>query len=233
MDSDESLVDAHRKIAHLSAGSSGNASVRTMKGGGTFLIKPSGIPYEDLKKHMMVEVSITGALVGNPLYKPSTDTASHALLYRTFPSLNAIVHTHSNHATAFAAIGADIPCVLTAIADVFGGPISCLPYADIGNDAIGRMVAKEMLEELKESNILIDHRITFIKKAYLLRNHGVLTLANDLATAVHMAIMVEDSAKTLTIAANLRPEKLNWVGLPPEAVAANYKRYSNLYGQTK
>ena len=143
--------------------------------------------------------------------KASSDTASHLYIYRHMPAVNGVVHTHSNYATAFAAVGKPIPPVLTAIADEFGGPIPCGGFALIGGDEIGKIV----VESIGNS------------PACLLKNHGVFTVGPSSEKALKAAVMVEDVAKTVWIALQL--------GSPGEIAAEDisklHERYSNAYGQ--
>ena len=119
--------------------------------------------------------------------KPSSDTASHLYIYRHRPDVGGIVHTHSRYATAFAALGKPIPCVLTAIADEFGGPIPCGPFALIGGEQIGKMVVENI----------------GISPAILLKNHGVFTIGKTALDAVKSAVMTEDVAATVWLALQL------------------------------
>src|SRR6185369_15833217 len=100
---------------------------------------PSGLKFEELTPENMVVVDIDAKLVEGD-YKPSSDTASHCYIYRHRGDVNGVVHTHSRYATAFAALGRPIPCVLTAMADEFGGPIPCGGFALIGGEEIGEQV---------------------------------------------------------------------------------------------
>jgi len=125
--------------------------------------------------------------------------------------VNGVVHTHSNYATAFAALGKPIPPILTAIGDEFGGPIPCGDFALIGGDEIGKIVVES-----------IGH-----SPACLLKNHGVFTVGQTGEKALKAAVMVEDVAKTVWIALQL--------GIPDEISADDidklYDRYTNVYGQ--
>ncbi len=189
----------------------GNVSARDPESG-LVVIKPSGIRYEGLTPENMVVVDLDGRVVeGN--YKPSSDTASHCYIYRHRPDLNGVVHTHSRYATAFAAVGQSIPCVLTAIADEFGGPIPCGGFALIGGEAIG----EEVVKCLQGSN----------SPAVLLQNHGVFTVGKTVEAAVKAAVMVEDVAATVWMAKQLG----NPLPIPPEEVAKLHHRYTNVYGQ--
>jgi L-ribulose-5-phosphate 4-epimerase len=189
----------------------GNVSARDPESG-LVVIKPSGIRYEGLTPENMVVVDLDGRVVeGN--YKPSSDTASHCYIYRHRPDLNGVVHTHSRYATAFAAVGQPIPCVLTAIADEFGGPIPCGGFALIGGEAIG----EEVVKCLQGAN----------SPAVLLQNHGVFTVGKTVEAAVKAAVMVEDVAATVWMAKQLGDP----LPIPPEEVAKLHHRYTNVYGQ--
>ena len=141
---------------------------------------------------------------------PSSDTASHAYVYRHRPDVMGVVHTHSNYATAFAAVGRSIPVVLTAIADEFGCEIPCAPYARIGGQEIGKTIVEHIGPSL----------------AVLMRQHGVFTIGPSVEKALKAAVMVEDIAKTVWLALQIGEIE----ELPAEEIAANYERYSTRYG---
>jgi L-ribulose-5-phosphate 4-epimerase len=122
----------------LVAWTSGNVSAR-VPGSDLVVIKPSGVAYDDLAPESMVVCDTAGQRVAGSL-SPSSDTAAHAYIYRHMPAVGGVVHAHSAYATAWAARGEPIPCVLTAIADEFGGEIPVGPFALIGGDEIGRGV---------------------------------------------------------------------------------------------
>jgi len=144
---------------------------------------------------------------------PSSDTAAHAYVYRHMPSVGGVVHTHSTYACAWAARGEPVPCVLTAMADEFGGEIPVGPFALIGDDSIGRGIVET----------LADHR----SAAVLMRSHGVFTIGGSAREAVKAAVMCEDAARTVHLArAYGEPAPL-----PPDQVDALYARYQNHYGQ--
>jgi len=127
------------------------------------------------------------------------------------PQVNGVVHTHSNFATAFAALGKPIPPVLTAIGDEFGGPIPCGGFALIGGEEIGKVVVES-----------IGH-----SPACLLKNHGVFTVGSTGEQALKAAVMVEDVARTVAIAMQMgTPDEI-----PAEYVAKLHDRYMNVYGQ--
>src|SRR5258708_30715742 len=123
----------------LVAWTSGNVSAR-VPGADLMVIKPSGMGYADLTPGSMVVGDLDGVAVSDG-YRPSSDAATHAYIYRHMPEVGGIVHTHSTYATAWAAAGEPIPCVITAMADEFGGEIPIGPFALIGSDEIGRGAA--------------------------------------------------------------------------------------------
>ncbi|MFL5806557.1 MAG: L-ribulose-5-phosphate 4-epimerase [Roseiflexaceae bacterium] len=187
----------------------GNVSARDPETG-LVVIKPSGILYEDLRPEDHVVVDLEGAIVEGKL-KPSSDTASHLYIYRHRPDVNGVVHTHSPHATAFAALGQPIPVYLTAIADEFGGPIPCAGFALIGGEEIGQQV----IEHIGSS------------PAVLLKNHGVFTVGPRATKAVQAAVMVEDIAHAVWLALQLgTPDEI-----PADDVAKLHHRYMHVYGQ--
>lgn len=208
-----SVTELNKRIPaeKLAVWTGGNLSAR-LPGASEFWIKPSGVPYEDLKSEMLVKCDLNGKRIAGDL-EPSSDAQSHAYIYRNMAKVNGVVHTHSNYATAWAAVGQPIPCVLTAIADEFGGDIPVGPFAPIGNDEIGRGV----VDTLNASR----------SKAVLMRNHGVFTIGSSAASALKAAVMCEDVAKSVWIAKSLG----ELVRLPQDVIDALYERYANSYGQ--
>jgi L-ribulose-5-phosphate 4-epimerase len=186
---------------------------------GLVLIKPSGVDYDTLRPEDLAVVDLDGEPVGGDRVpdgvatelRPSVDTPHHLVLYRRDPSIGAVVHAHSNYATAWAAAGRPIPCALTAMADEFGGEIPCAPYADNEDDHIG------------EAILAVRTRAP----AVLLAGHGVFTFDATPAKAVKAAAMVEDAAKTLSIAMSLGEP----ASLPPEEIEKWWTRYHATYGQ--
>jgi L-ribulose-5-phosphate 4-epimerase len=209
----EQLVLLHQELkgAELVVWSGGNISQR-VEGG--FLIKPSGLLYNQLTAESMVLCDLDGNVIeGN--HAPSSDTASHAYIYRNMPDVNGVVHTHSNYASAWAAVEKPIPCILTAIADEFGGEIPLGPFAIIGDDSIG----KGVVETLKGSR----------SKAVLMSQHGVFTVGKDAQSALKAAIMCEDVAKSAHLAYQIGEPK----PLEQKIVDQLFDRYQNVYGQAK
>lgn len=206
-----SLLNLHLQLfdAGLVVWSGGNISQR-VEGG--FLIKPSGLMYPQLTKESMVYCDLDGNVLDGE-FAPSSDTAAHAYVYKNMPEVGGVVHTHSNYACAFAAVNEPIPCILTAIADEFGGDIPVGPFAEIGDDSIGRGIV----------STLSGHR----SKAVLMAQHGVFTIGKDAKSALKAAVMCEDVAKSAHLAKGLgSPERL-----PQEAIDRLFNRYQNVYGQ--
>ncbi len=195
----------------------GNVSAR-VPGADLFVIKPSGVSYDDLSPENQILCDLDGNVIPNtPGWErsPSSDTAAHAYVYRNMPEVGGVVHTHSAYATAWAARGEEIPCVITAMADEFGGPIPVGPFAIIGDDSIGRGIVAT----------LTGHR----SRAVLMQNHGPFTIGTDARDAVKAAVMVEDVARTVHIAREGGP----LIPIPQDAIDALFARYQNVYGQPK
>lgn len=193
----------------------GNVSGR-VPGAELFVIKPSGVSYDDLAPENMILCDLDGRVVpGSPGSdrSPSSDTAAHAYVYRNMPEVGGVVHTHSTYATAWAARGEPIPCVITGMADEFGGEIPVGPFAVIGDDSIGRGIVQT----------LRGHR----SRAVLMRNHGPFTIGKDARDAVKAAVMCEDVARTIHISRQLGDP----LPIPQEKIDALFDRYQNVYGQ--
>ena len=211
----EQVCGLHAALASsgLVAWTSGNVSARVPASGGDLMvIKPSGVAYADLTPAAMVVCDLDGSPLDGE-YQPSSDTAAHAYVYRHMPTTGGVVHTHSPYATAWAARGEPIPCVLTAMADEFGGEIPVGPFALIGGDDIGRGIVAT----------LTGHR----SPAVLMRSHGVFTIGPTAHDAVKAAVMCEDVARTVHLArayGEPRP-------LAPDQVDALHRRYQEEYGQ--
>jgi L-ribulose-5-phosphate 4-epimerase len=200
---------------NLVAWTSGNISARVRGQGGEpdlVVIKPSGIGYADLTPGSMVVCDADGTRVDGE-YLPSSDTSAHCYVYRHMPAVGGVVHTHSSYATAWAARGEAIPCVITAMADEFGGEIPVGPFALIGGDEIGKGIVAT----------LTGHR----SPAVLMRSHGVFTIGPTAASAVKAAVMCEDAARTVHLARMLGEPS----PLPADQVDALHRRYTTEYGQ--
>jgi L-ribulose-5-phosphate 4-epimerase len=189
----------------------GNVSAR-VPGHDLMVIKPSGVSYDKLSAAAMIVCDLDGTVVDGDL-APSSDTAAHAYVYRHMPQVGGVVHTHSTFATAWAARGEPVPCVLTGMADEFGGEIPVGPFALIGDDSIGRGIVET----------LRGHR----SPAVLMRNHGVFTIGRDARAAVKSAVMCEDVARSIHISRQLGEP----VPIRDDDIDRLYDRYQNAYGQ--
>ncbi|MFE2754560.1 L-ribulose-5-phosphate 4-epimerase [Actinosynnema sp. NPDC059335] len=207
------VADLHRELTRyeLVIWTAGNVSAR-VPDRDLMVIKPSGVSYDELTPEAMVVTDLHGNLVEGD-YSPSSDTAAHAYVYRHMPEVGGVVHTHSPYATAWAARGEPIPCVLTMIADEFGGDVPVGPFALIGDDSIGRGI----VETLRESR----------SPAVLMRNHGPFTVGKDARAAVKAAVMLEDVARTVHFAHQLGTPK----PIEQHHIDSLYARYQNVYGQ--
>jgi L-ribulose-5-phosphate 4-epimerase len=195
----------------------GNVSQRVVVGSepgpdDLLVIKPSGVTYDELTPESMVVCDLDGTLVDGTR-SPSSDTAAHAYVYTHMPHIGGVVHTHSTYATAWAARGEPVPCVLTMMADEFGGDVPIGPFALIGDDSIGRGI----VETLQDSR----------SPAVLMRNHGPFTIGKDAKAAVKAAVMVEEVARTVHIARQLG----GTVPIAQSDIDSLYARYQNVYGQ--
>lgn len=188
---------------------SGNVSGRDAETG-YVVIKPSGVSFDALTPEKMSVVDLDAKVVESQL-APSVDTPAHLYIYSHRSDIAGIVHTHSNYATSFAALGKPIPAVLTAIADEFGGAIPCAPYCQIGEEQIGQAVVDH-----------IGHG-----PAIILQNHGVFTIGRTSWDALKAAVMVEDVAKTVHLAM-LRGEP---IPIPEWEIRRAHQRYVEKYGQ--
>ena len=207
------LADLHRELVRygLVVWTAGNISAR-VPGADLLVIKPSGVPYDELTPSNMVVCDLHGNVVEGD-HQPSSDTATSAFVYRSLPDIGGVVHTHSTYATAWASRGEPIPCVLTMMADEFGGEIPIAPFARIGDEEIGMAIVET----------LRNHR----SNAVLLKNHGVFTIGKTARDAVKAAVMCEDVARSVHIARQLG----NPAPIAEADIDALYDRYQNEYGQ--
>ena len=208
---DVSSLHAELVRYDLVAWTAGNVSGR-VEGADLFVIKPSGLDYDELAPENMVVCDLDGGVVEGG-HAPSSDTAAHAYIYRAMPEVKGIVHTHSPYASAWAARAEAIPCVLTAMADEFGGEIPIGPFALIGGEDIGRAVVAT----------LRGHR----SPAVLMQNHGVFAIGRDPRAAVKAAVMCEDVARAVHLARQLGDP----VPMAQADIDSLYDRYQNVYGQ--
>ena len=180
--------------------------------GDLFVIKPSGVSYDELDADAMVVCDLQGDLVEGTR-SPSSDTAAHAYVYEHMPHVGGVVHTHSTYAAAWAARGEEIPCVLTMMADEFGGPVPVGPFAIIGDDSIGRGIVET----------LQGHR----SPAVLMQNHGPFTIGATPKAAVKAAVLLEEVARAVHISRQLGDP----LPIPQASIDALYDRYQNVYGR--
>ncbi|MFT0847348.1 L-ribulose-5-phosphate 4-epimerase [Actinomycetaceae bacterium L2_0104] len=213
----EKVAKLHEELPanDLVVWTAGNVSER-VPGADLFVIKPSGVRYDELSAEVMVVCDLDGNKIddGTPeKLSPSSDTAAHAYVYRHMEDVGGVVHTHSTYATAFAAVHKPIPCVLTMMSDEFGGEVPVGPFAIIGDDSIG----KGIVETLRDSR----------SPAVLMANHGPFTIGRDATAAVKAAVMVEEVARTVAAAMQLGEP----VPVAQEHIDSLYNRYQNVYGQ--
>ncbi|MFG1604517.1 L-ribulose-5-phosphate 4-epimerase [Actinoplanes sp. NPDC049265] len=209
----EQVATLHAELPRneLVVWTAGNVSAR-VPGEDLLVIKPSGVSYDEITPENMVVTDLDGKLVEGDL-SPSSDTAAHAYVYRHMPEVGGVVHTHSTYATAWAARAEPIPCVLTMIADEFGGEIPVGPFALIGDDSIGRGIVATLRAGRS--------------RAVLMQNHGPFTVGPDARAAVKAAVLCEDVARTVHIARQLGEP----VPIPRQHVDSLFDRYQNVYGQ--
>lgn len=174
-------------------------------------IKPSGMDYEQITPDNLVAVRVSDGKILTEGVRPSVDLPHHLFLYRNMPEVRGVIHTHSNYATAFAAVGKAVPLVLTAIADEFGAEIPCAPYVDNEGEHIGEAIMK------------YKNRAPSI----LMGNHGVFAWGASPKSALKAAVMTEDVAKTVWLAMQIGSPK----EIPAEEAEKWYDRYHNRYGQ--
>jgi L-ribulose-5-phosphate 4-epimerase len=194
---------------------SGNAS-GIDRARGLVAIKPSGMDYDKMRPSDMVVTDLNGRLVSNKgaaTWKPSVDLPHHLYLYNNRLDIGGVIHTHSNYATSFAALGRSIPAYLTAIADEFGGEIPCVPYIDNQGDNIGQAI----LSHIGAS------------PAVLLAHHGAFAVGKTPRDALKAAVMLEDVAHTCHLALL----KGDPQPLPPNEIKKWFDRYHTAYGQSE
>ncbi len=169
---------------------------------GLFVIKPSGVEYDELKPEDLVVMDLQGKKVEGDM-NPSSDTKTHLVLYNAWPEIGGIVHTHSPHAVAWAQAGRDIPAYGTTHADYFYGPIPCarsLTAAEIDEDY-----------ETNTGNVIVE---TFAERqlnpihvpAVVCRNHGPFTFGKDAAQAVYHAVVLEEVSRMAMFTEAINPK---------------------------
>lgn len=177
---------------------------------GLVAITPSGMPYDSLTPEDICLVDLDGNRVDCP-WKPSVETPLHLVFYRARPWCSAIVHTHSLYATAFAALGQEIPVVVGTLASTVGGSVPCAPYTKSGTTEFGEVALNAMGD----------------RTAVLLGNHGVVALGRNLADAYTVAEVVENAAKIYHFALSVGKPNL----IPEEEVQRIRTGYLTKYGQ--
>lgn len=169
---------------------------------GLFVIKPSGVEYDRLRPEDMVVMDLMGNQVeGN--YRPSSDTATHLELYKAFPEIGGVVHTHSSYATSWAQAGRDIPCYGTTHADYIYGPVPCL-----------RCLTEEEIKDAYEENtghLIVNefmrlNRDPMAVPAVLCKCHGPFAWGKTAKEAVHNAVVLEEVAKMAYMAETINPD---------------------------
>lgn len=191
----QEIVDKCLAAFHegLFTGTSGNLSCRA--GENEMLITPTSVRYDVLRVEDIVRVTLDGETVEGAL-KPSSEWRMHAAIYRAYPNVNAVFHTHSPNATAFAVVQKSIPAVLIESHIFLGGDVRCAAYATPGTEAVGLHAIPALRE----------------RGGCTLANHGVLAVGDDMAQAYLRAEYIEDTARIARYAMQLGtpvvPEKL-------------------------
>lgn len=168
---------------------------------GLVVIKPSGVKYEDLTPDQMVVLSLDGEMVEGDL-NPSSDTKTHLELYKAYPQLGGIVHTHSPYAVAWAQAGKDIPCYGTTHADYFYGPVPCTRHLTPEEVEAGYEfnTGRVIIETLTERGIDPAH-----VPAIICHSHGPFAWGKDAAQAVYHAVVLEEVAKMALFTVQVSP----------------------------
>ena len=193
---------------------------------GLVVIKPSGVSYDSMKASDMVVVDMDGKVVEGNL-NPSSDTPTHLVLYKAFPEIGGVVHTHSTYATAWAQAGIDIPNIGTTHADYFHDAVPCT--ADMSRAQV------EGEYELETGNVIVE-RFKGLNPVHtpgvLVKNHGPFTWGKDAFEAVHNAVVLEQVAKMAFISFSVNPS----LTMNPLLVEKHFSRKHGpnaYYGQKK
>ena len=193
---------------------------------GLVVIKPSGVSYETMTAADMVVVDLDGNVVDGDL-RPSSDTPTHLALYRAFPEIGGVVHTHSTYATAWAQAGIDLPNIGTTHADYFHNAVPCTP--DMTREEV------EGDYELETGNVIV-RRFQGLNPVHtpgvLVKNHGPFTWGKDAQEAVHNAVVLEQVAKMASIAFTINPR----LTMNPLLIEKHFSRKHGpnaYYGQKK
>ena len=193
---------------------------------GLVVIKPSGVSYDNMKPSDMVVVDLDGKVVEGDL-NPSSDTPTHLVLYKAFPEIGGVVHTHSTYATAWAQAGIDLPNIGTTHADYFHDAVPCT--ADMSRPQV------EGEYELETGNVIVE-RFKGLNPVHtpgvLVKNHGPFTWGKDAFEAVHNAVVLEQVAKMAFISFSVNPS----LTMNPLLVEKHFSRKHGpnaYYGQKK
>ncbi len=196
---------------------------------GLVVIKPSGVDYDTMTPDDMVVVDLhTGEVVEGSL-RPSSDTPTHLVLYRAWPEIGGVVHTHSTYATAWAQAGIDLPNIGTTHADYFHNAIPCT--ADMTEAEVKGQY------ELETGNVIVNRfRLGAINPVHtpgvLVKNHGPFSWGKDPHEAVHNAVVMEQVAKMAFVAYSVNPR----LTMNPLLVEKHFSRKHGpnaYYGQKK
>ena len=185
---------------------------------GLMVIKPSGVPYKDLTAEDMITVDMDGNIVAGE-GNPSSDTATHLRLYKAFPDILGVVHTHSTYATAFAQAGHGLPAYGTTHADYFHGGVPCtraLTDSEINGSY-----------ELETGNVIVETFANLNPNAVpgvLVKNHGAFTWGTSPEDAVHNAAVLEECAKMAWLSRGLNPD------MPPVGQVLLDRHYYRKHG---
>ena len=193
---------------------------------GLVVIKPSGVSYDDMKAEDMVVVDLEGNVVEGVL-RPSSDTPTHLEIYKAFPEVGGVVHTHSTFATGWAQAGLDIPIVGTTHADYFYGNISCT--RDMSPEEVRTDYEKRTGTVIVET---FAGRNPLHTPGVLVRNHGPFAWGKDAHEAVHNGVVMEEVAKMTYISRTLNPQ----MTMNDELTEKHFNRKHGAnayYGQTK
>lgn len=181
---------------------------------GLVVIKPSGVDYDAMTADDMVVVDLDGRTVEGRL-RPSSDTPTHVALYRAFPRIGGVVHTHSTHATAWAQTGRDLPCLGTTHADYFHGAIPCTE--DMTRQQIEGDYEAETGAVIVERFRRLDPLHT---PGVLVKNHGPFAWGGDAHEAVHNAVVLEQVARMAFITTLLDPQ----ASMDPALIEKHFRR---------
>lgn len=183
---------------------------------GLVVIKPSGVPYQGMQPSDMVVVDLEGHIVEGTL-RPSSDTPTHLELYKAFPEIGGVVHTHSTHAVVFAQAGMEIPPLGTTHADYFYGavPVSRSVTLDEVQEAYEKNTGRVIVETVHETE-----REPLAVPGVLVRNHGPFTWGKDPAEAVYHSVVLEEIAEMAWKTLQINPA----AALPPYILEKHYQR---------